>query len=220
MAEQWYATNNLLLFLFLHHNCCRFYYKFSDKQEIKTVRIVKRESERRHRDKDKINSNFDAINNDFTNSDDVDDYLANYQAETRANKFYEDEPSVPKTKSTIRNFINSRNNNTKSTTQNDNIFQSNTARELLSELSTTGKTEQNTKSTAKEQQTKSGSSSGTSSSTNASNLYKRFTPRKKKRHNTAPNSENFLDYMAERDSYKYVSRKCGKKQMLITSFDS
>lgn len=170
---------------------------FSDKQEIKTVRIVKRESERRHRDKDKHNQNYDT-----NNSNELNEFLSTYhQSEPRTtNNFYEDEPSASKAKSTIRNAQHSM-ANTNSTVRNDNIFHSNTAREILNEHGG------NTMTTiAKEHHTptKTATSSGATLN-NQSNQYKRFTPRKKKRHNTAPTSENFIDYMAERDSYKYVS---------------
>lgn len=60
----------------------------------------------------------------------------------------------------------------------------------------------------KEQSSKSSALASLASASSASNLYKRFTPRKKKRHNTAPISDNFMDYMAERDAYKYVSLHC------------
>lgn len=158
---------------------------------------MKRESERRHRDKDKLNQNYDtnATPQDFNNPDELNEFLSTYhQSEPRTtNNFYEDEPSASKAKSTIRNVTHSM-ANTNSAVRNDN-----TAREILHEHG--GNT-----TTAKDHHTptKIATSSG-STSNNQSNQYKRFTPRKKKRHNTAPTSENFMDYMAERDSYKFVS---------------
>lgn len=84
--------------------------------------------------------------------------------------------------------------------RNDNIYHSNSAREISNEHGGSAPTN------AKEHHTptKTAATSSGTASTNQSQ-YKRFTPRKKKRHNTAPTSENFMDYMAERDSYKYVS---------------
>lgn len=176
----------------------------TDKQEIKTVRIVKRESERRHRDKDKMSSSYDPFNTDFVNTS---DFASNYHHssnEARANNYYDDDPSTAKAKMTIKNLSNARSAIKASTHKTDNIFQSNTAREIFNELAS-GK-EDASKSMPKEQQTsKSGTLASIASASSASILYKRFTPRKKKRHNTAPNSENFMDFMAERDAYKYVS---------------
>lgn len=147
---------------------------------------MKRESERRHRDKDKFNQNYDpnTMSTEFNNPDEI-------------NSMYEDEPSASKAKSTIRNASHSM-PNTNSTQRSDNMFQSNTAREIFNERG---------HPIAKEQQTstKIPTSSGTNTANNQSNQYKRFTPRKKKRHNTAPTSENFMDYMAERNSHKFVS---------------
>lgn len=187
-------------------------FTFSDKQEIKTVRIVKRESERRHRDKDKLNQNYDtnAMSNEFNNPDGMNEFLSTYQSEPRTNNYYEDEPSASKAKSTIRNAPHSM-INTNSTVRNDNIlFQSNTAREILNEHGTKATANEHHHHHHHQQQqsqqtpTKTATASGVTSN-NQSNQYKRFTPRKKKRHNTAPTSENFMDYVAERDSYKYVS---------------
>lgn len=154
---------------------------------------MKRESERRHRDKDKLNQNYDstAMANEFTNPNEINDYLPTYQSEPKPSSFYDDEPSASKAKSTIRNAAHSM-ANTNPTVRSDNIFQSHTAREILSEH---GHAKEPTKSSAQPNAT---------ANNNQRNQYKRFTPRKKKRHNTAP-SENFMDYMAERDAYKYVS---------------
>lgn len=100
------------------------------------------------------------------------------------------------------------NSNTNSNTvRSDNtLFQSNTARQIMSERGNAA-----VAAVVKPEQTKTGyagaggATSNNSNNNQSTNQYKRFTPRKKKRHNTAPTSENFMDYMAERDSYKYVS---------------
>lgn len=200
--EHWLGNGMTLLIIF-HHNSpiLKWFYVLPDKQEIKTVRIVKRESERRH--KDKLNQNYDtnAMSNEHNNpaNSQLSEFLSTYQSEPRTNNFYEDEPSASKAKSTIRNAPSHSMTNTNSTARNDNIYQSNTAREIINERGSSAKQEQQP-----QPQTKAGNSSGATSN-NQSNQYKRFTPRKKKRHNTAPTSENFMDYMAERDSYKYVS---------------
>lgn len=197
----------------------------SDKQEIKTVRIVKRESERRH--KDKLSQNYDGPI-DSNNQQDLhqhhqqqqqqhhhyqhpNEFLSTYQPQPRTTNYYEDEPSASKAKSTIRNAMHSTsmaNSNTNSNTvRSDNtLFQSNTARQIMSERGNAA-----VAAVVKPEQTKTGysgaggASSNNSNNNQSTNQYKRFTPRKKKRHNTAPTSENFMDYMAERDSYKYVS---------------
>lgn len=176
-----------------------FFSLLSDKQEIKTVRIVKRESERRH--KDKLNQNYDtnAMSNDHNNSEQLSEFLATYQSDPRTSNFYDDEPSASKAKSTIRNATSHSMTNTNSTVRSDNNFQSNTAREISNEHTT----HQMPKHEEYISAAKAAHAAG-APSTNQS-AYKRFTPRKKKRHNTAPTSENFMDYMAERDSYKYVS---------------
>lgn len=182
---------------------------FSDKQEIKTVRIVKRESERRQRDKDKINPIYDPnlpnSINELKGNNELNDFLSTYQAEPRIiSTFYEDGrqmkndqlgiPSASKAQSTIKNTSNTM-QPSKKAVQNDNIndiYQSNTAREILNELSTT------------KEQPPHQMIGGGITATQQMNQYKRFTPRKKKRHNTAPNSEGFIDYMAERNSFKFV----------------
>lgn len=172
-----------------------------DKQEIKTVRIVKRESERRHREKDKSNYEANSANvpsQRESNTNEKNSYPFTYQADPRISVFNSNEPSTSKARPTIRNMKNSRNNpnNINSSMKNDNIFQSNTAKEILNEISN-----DNSKhiiATRPEPQPEVCTSI-------QSNQFKRITPRKKKRHNTAPNSGNFLDYMAQRDAYKYVS---------------
>lgn len=154
---------------------------------------MKRESERRH--KDKLNQNYEsnAGAQDFNNPDEINEFLSTYhQSESRTNHSYADDPSAAKAKPTIKNSYSMANTNTK-TTVRDNMFQSNTAREILSEQHGNN---------AKEQQTP---TKRATTLNNQSNQYKRFTPKRKKRHNTAPTSESFMDYMAERDSYKYVS---------------
>lgn len=190
----------LIFFWFLLLTNTKLFCKlFLDKQEIKTVRIVKRESERRH--KDKINQNYDtnAMSNNQHNAEPLSGFVSTYQSESRSNKFYDDEPSAAKAKSTIKNATSHSMTNTKPTGRTDNIFQSNTAREILNEHSHTMPKHEEYISAAK------AAHAAGAPTTNQSNSYKRFTPRKKKRHNTAPTSENFMDYMAERDSYKYVS---------------
>lgn len=178
---------------------------FSDKQEIKTVRIVKRESERRHREKDKSSFEMNAVNipgQRGLNTEEKNNFPFTYQTDPRVNTFQTNEPSTSKARPTIRNLKNSRNNidnRVNSTMNNDNIFQSNTAREIFNEISTDNG--HIIKAKTEPQST----NSGNGHESNQSNQFKRITPRKKKRHNTAPNSENFMDYMAERDSYKYVS---------------
>lgn len=135
------------------------------------------------------------MSTEFNSPEEMAEFLPTYQSEPRTNNFYEDEPSASKAKSTIRNAAHSM-PNTNSTLRSDNIFQSHAAQD------------ERGNPTAKEPQTSTKlatSSSSGSTANNQSNQYKRFTPRKKKRHNTAPTSENFIDYMAERDSYKYVS---------------
>lgn len=187
------------------------FFSILDKQEIKTVRIVKRESERRH--KDKLNQNYDTNSTpqDFNNPDELNEFLSTYhQSEPRTNHYYEDEPSASKAKLTIRNAGHSINTNTNSTQRNDNIFHSNTARDMINDRGNGVAKEHHhhhkQQQQHSQQQTpmKIASSSGATAN-NQSQQYKRFTPRKKKRHNTAPTSENFMDYMTERDSYKYVS---------------
>lgn len=201
---------------------------YTDKQEIKTVRIVKRESERRQRDKDKINPmTYDPnIHNEYKNNDEINEFLSTYQAEPRISTFYEEDrsrkddrhgpPSASKAKSTIKTTSNTIKTTT-NTVHNDNIndiFQSNTAREILNELSS-GKHDHNSKTTTKEPPHQ--MIGGGITATIQANQYKRFTPRKKKRHNTAPNSEGFIDYMAERNSFKYVSAPWDMKRFKYDS---
>lgn len=169
---------------------------------------MKRESERRHRDKDKMAA-YDPFNTDFVNCDSGSDYASSYRHASdgahNANTYYDDDPSTAKAKMTIKNLSNARSAIKASTNKTaDNMFQSNTAREILHELA--GGKADGARAAAKEPSSKSGTLASLASASSASNLYKRFTPRKKKRHNTAPNSENFMDYMAERDAFKYVSR--------------
>lgn len=178
----------------------------TDKQEIKTVRIVKRESERRHRDKDKMNTNYDPFNTDFVTCENPSDYASSYHHhgnDTRPKNYYDEDPSTTKAKLTIKNLSNARSAIKASAHKADNMFQSNTAREILNELNS--KADSSSKLMVKEQSSKSSALASLASASSATNLYKRFTPRKKKRHNTAPISDNFMDYMAERDAYKYVS---------------
>lgn len=186
-----------------------FFLQISDKQEIKTVRIVKRESERRH--KDKLSQNYDGPMESNSQQEHQhhhhyqhpNEFVSTYQSQPRTTNYYEDEPSASKAKSTIRNAMHSTsmaNSNTNSNTvRSDNtIFQSNTARQIMSERGNAGVAAAVKPGTG-------GATSNNSNNNQSTNQYKRFTPRKKKRHNTAPTSENFMDYMAERDSYKYVS---------------
>lgn len=182
---------------------------------------MKRESERRH--KDKLSQNYDGTTNSSNDPNNPEqqqqqqhhhyqhpnEFLTTYQQQSRTTNYYEDEPSASKAKSTIRNAMHSTsmaNSNTNSNTvcSDNTIFQSTTAREIMSERGNNAAVA----ATVKPDQTKtgySGAGCATSNNNQSTNQYKRFTPRKKKRHNTAPNSENFMDYMAERDSYKYVS---------------
>lgn len=168
---------------------------------------MKRESERRHRDKDKMAA-YDPFNTDFVSCDSGSDYASSYRHANdgahNAKTYYDDDPSTAKAKMTIKNLSNARSAIKASTNKTaDNMFQSNTAREILHELA--GSKADGARAAAKEPSSKSSTLASLASASSASNLYKRFTPRKKKRHNTAPNSENFMDYMAERDAFKYVS---------------
>lgn len=182
---------------------------------------MKRESERRH--KDKLSQNYDGTN-DPNNPEQQqqqqhyqhpNEFLSTYQPQSRTTNYYDEEPSASKAKSTIRNAMHSTsmaNSNTNpNTVRSDNtLFQSNTAREIMNERGNAA-----VGAAIKPGHTKTGhsgaggatSNNNNSNNNQSTNQYKRFTPRKKKRHNTAPTSENFMDYMAERDSYKYVSSK-------------
>lgn len=178
---------------------------------------MKRESERRQRDKDKVGSLigsnvFDHIAE--LNGDELNNYLLTYQAEPRRSSFSEDEPltsddqlcsSPSATKVPYGQGNNSRielalknistdlrNGNPSSSSHGEDahsLFQSNTARQILNELSShnNDKQKESNKLHLKEM----------------ANQYKRNVPRKKKRHNTAPNSEGFNDYL-ERNALKHV----------------
>lgn len=128
-----------------------------------------------------------------TSRDYITSYSSAYKSDPKLEYYYIREPSTAKSTSTITNNIN----NTISIAKNDNIFQSNTAREILNEMSNVNSVyiapKSNTSSMVPDIFTPS-----------QSNQFKRATPRKKKRHNTAPHSGSFLDYMAERNSYKNV----------------
>lgn len=156
-----------------------------------------------------MNTNYDPFNTDFVTCGNPNDYASNYHHhgnDARPKNYYDEDPSTTKAKLTIKNLSNARSAIKASAHKADNMFQSNTAREILNELSSKG--DSSSKLMVKEQSSKSSALASLASASSASNLYKRFTPRKKKRHNTAPISDNFMDYMAERDAYKYVSLHC------------
>lgn len=202
-------------------------FPYQDKQEIKTVRIVKRESERRQRDKDKmgplIGSNiFDHIS-ELQSPDELNEYLSTYQAEPRISYFNTDElltsgdqldisrsttkvpynnhPNNSRVESVLKNIsidFNTNNKNNSSAASHsriDNvhdIFQSNTARQILNELSSSSNTSERQRDIDRQQLNE------------MAKQYKRNVPRKKKRHNTAPNNDMFND-LAERNTSKNVS---------------
>lgn len=204
-------------------------FPYQDKQEIKTVRIVKRESERRQRDKDKtggplIGSNmFDRIA-ELQSSDELNEYLSttytseppigscSYRNEDDA-LMSDDElclsPSVAisskmsfkssaRVASALKNISIDRNASIGSScTPSTDYFQSNAARQIHNEMSVnTDNNAQTTVAMNKHQLT------------DLANQHKRNVARKKKRHNTAPNSvhsEGFNDYLATQNASKQVN---------------
>lgn len=184
-------------------------FPYQDRPEIKTVRIVKRESERRQRDKDKVGMPMDS--SFFDHMDEFkSDYLSAYRSD--AQPFSENDsltsddqlfqPSIssksksqfvamPKTSARVESALKniSSDLNPDDSTASDR-FRGQTARHILSQISANLTNEQ----------------------TAANNLrladeFKRNLPRKKKRHNTAPNSvlnETYSDYLALRNSTKNV----------------
>lgn len=191
------------------------------------MRIVKRESERRQRDKDKtggplIDSNvFDHIA-ELQSSDELNEYLSTtYTTEPRIGSYSEDDaqmsddemcmsPTATSSKmafksnarveSALKNISSDRNASGSSSSNAPPLsdhFQSNAARQIHNELSVnTGNSGQPTVAMSKQQLT------------DMANQYKRNVPRKKKRHNTAPNSvhnEVFNDYLATRNASKQVN---------------
>lgn len=140
-----------------------------------------------------------SLNRRNTSRDDITSYSTTHKADPTVEYYHIREPSTAKRTSTITNIKDPRYNvnNTNLIAKNDNIFQSNTARAILNEMSNVNNDyvtpKSNTKSMVPDIFTPS-----------QSNQFKRATPRKKKRHNTAPHSGNFLDYMAERDLHKNV----------------
>lgn len=188
------------------------------------MRVVKRESERRQRDKDRtgvplIGSNvFDHIA-DIQSSDELNEYLSTtYTSGPRIGSYSEDDvlisddemcmsPSVnssnklsfkpnARVESALKNISIDRN-----TVSSNHIappidhFQSNLTSRIHHELSVNDSA-QSTMALNEHQLT------------NMANQYRRNVPRKKKRHNTAPNSIHnavFNDYLATRNSSKQVN---------------
>lgn len=157
------------------------------------MRVVKRESERRNREKDRSNFEFDtpsSLSRINTSKNDITSFSSAYKTNPKVEYYYIKEPFTTKTTSTITSMKNP-------IAKNDNVFQSNTAKEIFNEMSNVNSVfispKSNTNSMLPDNFTPS-----------QRNQFKRATPRKKKRNNTAPHSGNFLDYMAERDSHKNV----------------
>lgn len=199
-------------------------FPYQDKQEIKTVRIVKRESERRQRDKDKtggplIGSNvFDHIAN-LQSSDELNEYLSTtYTSGPRIGSYSEDDALISDDELCLSSSVNNSNKlsfkpnaRVESALKNISIdrntvssihiappidrFQSNLSSRIHHELPVNDSA-QSTMAVSKQQLT------------DMANQYKRNVPRKKKRHNTAPNSVHndvFNDYLATRHSSKQVN---------------
>lgn len=145
-----------------------------------------------------------SISRKNSSGDDITSYSCAYKIDPKIEYYHMREPSTAKTTLTITNMKNPKNNinNKNSTAKNDNIFRSNTAREILSEMS-----KSITNPMVPDIFTPS-----------QSNQFKRATPRKKKRHNTAPHSGSFLDYMAERDSHKNVCFGRYYYNLIISSY--
>lgn len=153
-----------------------------DKQEIKTVRIVKRESEKRHRDRDK--GVYGSSQLDESYDDDP------YETEATTTKVHT-EPSINYYNNDKNPFINYSEKTqpinltdtnmlfgnlnlteTFSNSLNDtNGFQSESARHIISELDDKN-------------------NHGMVQLANDADQYRRITPKKKKRHFTAPNTMN------------------------------
>lgn len=191
---------------------------YQDRPEIKTVRIVKRESERRQRDKDKAvvsidNTFFDQLE-ELRSAREVNDYLNSYTNDARIVSMNENDsftsddqmcqPSISKESkvkiragkgdSRVESALKNISSDLKANGVNIDQYRQETARQMFGESSSTV---QQIEINNHELQS-------------MANEYKRQLPRKKKRHNTAPNSllnDSYSDYLAIRDSTKHVSRK-------------
>lgn len=189
------------------------FFPYQDRPEIKTVRIVKRESERRQRDKDKVGMPMES--SFFDHMDEFkSDYLSAYRSD--AQPFSENEsltsddqlfqPSIsnktknafstlPKTSARVESALKNISSDLNPDESNSNEhFRSQTARQILNEITVNINNEEQ---------------STTANNLRLANEFKRHLPRKKKRHNTAPNSvlnDTYNDYLAIRNSTKSVSQ--------------
>lgn len=196
-------------------------FPYQDKQEIKTVRIVKRESERRQRDKDKtggplISSNvYDRIA-ELQSSDELNEYLSTtYTSGPRIGSYSEDDALISedemclsssvtssnklsfkpnaRVESALKNISIDRNAGSSNIAAPSDRFQSNLTSRIHNKLPVNDSGMMTV---------------GNQQLTDMANNYKRNVPRKKKRHNTAPNSVHsdvFNDYLATRNASKQVN---------------
>lgn len=180
-----------------------------DKQEIKTVRIVKRESEKRHRDRDK-----GGVYGQSQLDDSYDDELYDTEAPNKplppietTNKHYlinDKNPFVDfidrPINDTDRLFGNLTLNANLSGGLTTNDFQSESARHIISELDDRMRHHNN--------HLHHGGASVADGGSNDADQYRRATPKKKKRHFTAPNTtlnEAMDAYLESTASHQNVS---------------
>lgn len=198
------------------------------------MRIVKRESERRQRDKDKpggplIGSNvFDHIA-ELQSSDELNEYLSTtYTSGSRIGSYSEDDALISDDEICLSSSITSSNKMLfkpnarvesalknisidRNAVRSNNIalpsdrFQINHSNRIHDELPVNDSA-QSMMTVSKQQLT------------DMANQYKRNVPRKKKRHNTAPNSVHndiFNDYLATRNASKQVNLVSESRKLRI-----